>query len=58
MEICIKGGLEDKIAFLGCLIVFIIAVIVYKIKWWWEDKKGKGGKDENYRRTCKDRKHN
>ena len=45
MEIYIKGGLEDKIAFLGCLIVFIIAVIVCKIKWWWEDKKGKGGKD-------------
>jgi len=21
-------------------------------------QKGKGGKDENYRRTCKDRKHN
>ena len=38
MTFYIKGGLEDKIAFLVCLIVFIIAVIVCKIKWWWEDR--------------------
>jgi hypothetical protein len=37
MTFYIKGGLEDKIVFLGCLIVFIIVVIVCKIKWWWED---------------------
>ena len=38
MEIYIKGGLEDKIAFLVTLLVFIVVCVVYKIKWWWEDR--------------------
>lgn len=39
MEIYIKGGLEDKIAFLIMLLVFIAVYIICKIKWWLEDRK-------------------
>ena len=39
MEIYIKGGLEDKIAFLIILLVFIAVYVVYKIKWWLEDRR-------------------
>ena len=42
MEIYIKGGPEDKIAFLIILLVFVVVCVVYKIKWWWEDKKDSG----------------
>ena len=45
MTIYIKGGFEDKVAFLIILLVSIVVCVVCKIKWWWEDKKGKGGKD-------------
>lgn len=45
MEIYVKGGLEDKIAFLIILLVFIVVCVVCKIKWWWEDRNRKGGKD-------------
>ena len=38
IEIYVKGGIEDKIAFLITLLVFIVACIVCKIKWWWEDR--------------------
>ena len=38
IEFYVKGGLEDKIAFLIVLLVFILAYVVCKIKWWWEDK--------------------
>jgi hypothetical protein len=40
MEIYIKGGFEDKIAFLIILLVFIVVYVVCKIKWWWEDRRG------------------
>ena len=33
MEIYIKSGLEDKIAFLIILLVSIAVCVVYKIKW-------------------------
>lgn len=39
MEIYIKGGLEDKIAFLIILLVFIAVYVVCKIKWWLEDRR-------------------
>lgn len=38
MTIYIKGGFEDKVAFLITLLVFIVAYVVCKIKWWWEDR--------------------
>jgi hypothetical protein len=38
MTIYVKGGLEDKIAFLIILLVFIVVCVVCKIKWWWEDR--------------------
>ena len=38
IEFYVKGGLEDKIAFLVILLVFIVVCIVCKIKWWWEDR--------------------
>ena len=38
IEFYVKGGLEDKIAFLIILLVFILVYVVCKIKWWWEDK--------------------
>lgn len=41
MEIYIKGGLEDKIAFLIILLVSIVVYVICKIKWWWEDRRGK-----------------
>lgn len=43
MEIYKKGGLEDKIAFLIILLVFIAGYVVCKIKWWWK-RKIEGGK--------------
>jgi len=39
MEIYIKGWLEDKIAFLIILLVFIAGYVVCKIKWWLEDRR-------------------
>lgn len=39
MEVYIKGGLEDKIAFLIILLVFIAVCVVCKIKWWLEDRR-------------------
>ena len=41
MEIYVKGGLEDKIAFLIILLVFIVVCVVCKIKWLWEDRHDK-----------------
>lgn len=38
MEIYIKGGLEDKIAFLIILLVSIVVYVVCKIKWWWGER--------------------
>lgn len=38
MTFYIKGGLEDQIAFLIILLVFIVVCVVCKIKWWWEDR--------------------
>jgi hypothetical protein len=38
MTFYIKGGLEDKIAFLITLLVFIVVCVVCKIKWWWKDR--------------------
>jgi hypothetical protein len=43
MEIYIKGGFKDKIAFLIILLVFIAGYVVCKIKWWW-GRKIEGGK--------------
>ena len=41
MEIYIKGGFKDKIAFLIILLVFIAVYVVCKIKWRWEERRGK-----------------
>ena len=39
MTFYIKGGLEDKIAFLIILLVFIAVYVVCKIKWYLEDRR-------------------
>ena len=40
IEFYVKGGLEDKIAFLIILLISIVVCVVCKIKWWWEDRRG------------------
>lgn len=45
MEIYIKGGLEDNIAFLIILLIFIAVCVVCEIKCW-EDRRGKKSRKE------------
>ncbi len=38
IELYVKGGLEDKIAFLCVLVAILITFIYFEVKNWWEDR--------------------
>ena len=39
IELYVKGGLEDKIAFLCVLVAILITFIFFEVKNWWEENK-------------------